>query len=63
MHFTWPVALSASTITLIGKGGISLIRHMPAPVAGSVAYRWIFDTAQDIAGNNDRIGEVRQIPN
>lgn len=57
------IALSASTIALIGKGGISLIRHMPAPLAGSVVYRWVFDTSQDLAGNNDRIGQVRSIPN
>jgi hypothetical protein len=55
------IVLSASTIALLGKGAISLIRHAPAPGESSVFYRWIFDTAQDLAGNNDRIGQVRSI--
>ena len=60
MHFTWPiVTLSASTIALLGKGFISAVRHMPAPLPNSVVYRWLFDTAQDLAGNPDRVGQIR----
>lgn len=39
--------------------GLAAARHMPAPTQGSVFYRWIFDTVQDLAKNNDRIGEMR----
>lgn len=57
---TFPqLTLSASTIALIGKGAISAVRHMPAPKSGSLFYRWMFDTAQDLCGNNDRIGQNR----
>ena len=39
--------------------GLAAARHMPAPVEGSVIYGWIFDTIQDLAKNNDRIGMRR----
>lgn len=39
--------------------GLAAARHMPAPKAGSVFYAWVFDTVQDLAKNNDRIGERR----
>jgi hypothetical protein len=47
--------ISAAAVPL----SLALARHMPAPIAGSVFYRWIFDTIQDLAKNNDRIGETR----
>jgi hypothetical protein len=50
------VAEISGTATVVG---LALSRHMPAPKEGSVLYRWLFDTTQDLAKNNDRIGEVR----
>ena len=48
----------AATVALL-----AFTRHMPAPKPDSVIYRWVFDSVQDLAKNNDRIGEVRPIPN
>ena len=47
--------VSAAAVPL----SLALARHMPAPSEGSLYYRWIFDTIQDLAKNNDRIGETR----
>ena len=52
--------LSASTLALLTKAALAVCRFMPPPRAGSVFYRWCFDVVQDLASNNDRIGEVRQ---
>ena len=60
------VTISASMAALACKAALTAARHMPAPRATSfVLYRWVFDTIQDLANNNDRIGEVRpqSIPN
>ncbi|MDE2099626.1 MAG: hypothetical protein KGL39_20405 [Patescibacteria group bacterium] len=51
---------AAGTAAVIG---LAAARHMPAPKTGSVMYGWIFDTVQDLAKNNDRIGQRRPIPN
>lgn len=42
--------------------GLAIARHMPAPLADSIYYAWIFDTVQDLAKNNDRIGLRRPHP-
>ena len=57
-HFDW------EWITGLSGGGAVVValaaaRHMPEPRAGSVFYAWVFDTIQDLAKNNDRIGKRR----
>jgi hypothetical protein len=54
-----------NALGVVGGGGVlflAVARHMPAPLPESVYYRWFFDTVQDLAKNNDRIGEVRPAP-
>lgn len=61
------ITIDTRTIGEIVSGaavvGLAAARHMPAPKDGSVVYAWAFDTTQDLAKNNDRIGERRSIPN
>lgn len=56
------VTLTGSALAIAGKIGLVGARHMPAPRSKSIAYRWLFQTIQDLASNNDRINEVRPDP-
>lgn len=46
-------------ITGLGIGFIKFLRHVPAPKKGSVWAGCLFDTFQDLASNDSRIGERR----
>jgi len=58
------MTLDNARLLLISGGATALYlavaRHMPAPKKDSVYYAWLFDVAQDLAKNNDRIGERRE---
>jgi hypothetical protein len=55
------VRAAAATIgvTGVGVGLVKLLRHAPAPRKGSLWAGCFFDTFQDLASNDSRIGERR----
>ncbi len=62
--FYWAVAhvrAVAATIgiTGVGVGLVKVLRHAPAPRRGSLWAGCLFDTFQDLASNDTRIGERR----
>jgi hypothetical protein len=46
-------------ITGVGVGFVKALRHAPAPRRGSLWAGCLFDTFQDLASNDTRIGERR----
>ena len=46
-------------VTGLGIGFVKFLRHAPAPRKGSVWAGCLFDTFQDLASNESRIGERR----
>ncbi len=46
-------------VTGVGVGLVKLLRHAPAPRQGSLWAGCLFDTFQDLASNDSRIGERR----
>ena len=46
-------------VTGFGVGFVKLLRHAPAPKKSSVWAGCLFDTFQDLASNDSRIGERR----
>jgi hypothetical protein len=65
--FYWVVAhvrAVAATIgvTGVGVGFVKALRHAPAPREGSLWAGCLFDTFQDLASNDTRIGERRRDP-
>ncbi|HVW09829.1 MAG TPA: hypothetical protein VHC90_14670 [Bryobacteraceae bacterium] len=46
-------------VTGVGVGVVKLLRHAPAPREGSLWAGCLFDTFQDLASNDTRIGERR----
>lgn len=46
-------------VTGVGVGLVKLLRHAPAPRKGSLWAGCLFDTMQDLASNDSRIGERR----
>jgi hypothetical protein len=53
-------ALAATIgVTGVGVGLVKVLRHAPAPRQGSLWAGCLFDTFQDLASNDTRIGERR----
>jgi hypothetical protein len=46
-------------VTGVGVGLVKALRHAPAPRQGSLWAGCLFDTFQDLASNDTRIGERR----
>lgn len=46
-------------VTGVGVGLVKLLRHAPAPKKSSLWAGCLFDTFQDLASNDSRIGERR----
>jgi len=47
-------------VTGVGVGLVKVLRHAPAPRKGSLWAGCLFDTFQDLASNDTRIGERRR---
>ena len=47
-------------VTGFGVGFVKFLRHAPAPKKSSVWAGCLFDTFQDLASNDSRIGERRE---
>ncbi len=52
-------AVATVGLTGCGVGFVKFLRHAPAPRKGSVWAGCLFDTFQDLASNDSRIGERR----
>jgi hypothetical protein len=60
----------AHMAAILGVAGIlslAIARHMPCPLRSQRCsrwplYAWVYDTIQDLAKNNDRIGKDREDP-
>ena len=46
-------------VTGVGIGFVKFLRHAPAPQKSSIWAACLFDTFQDLASNDSRIGERR----
>ena len=58
----WGHLIGVATALGIGSGGIGLLtylKHMPAPLKKSIWIGSLFDSIQDLAKNNERIGQRR----
>jgi hypothetical protein len=67
MHFYDELFKMVTSNLGVIQGGLlvlmlTIARHLLAPKKDSQYYRVIFDVIQDLAKNNDRIGEVRNDP-